>query len=118
MNIVMYGINEANVAAIAAEYGFKVSESLTDMDRERNLVNISERKEDKEQAVFYQQMEERVDDVQAVITTSASDANWLYYATRPDMFYTVSEDEEDNHQLYELRRIIESRLGMITAHEE
>ena len=119
MNIVMYGVNEANTARLAAQYGFAVCRSFEEMSSKQNLLVVDPLDEPSGQEAFYGEMERHADSVQAVIATAQSDLHWLYYAARPDMFFTVNDPADDSEeQFYELQRIVESQLGLITAHEE
>ncbi len=119
MNIVMYGINETDTARLAARYGFSICRSIEEASAPHNLIVIKPIEDPAMRETLYGEMERNADSVHSVITTTRSDLHWLYYTARPDMLFTVNIPSGDNdEQFYELQRIIESQLGLLSAHEE
>ena len=110
MNIVMYGFELDTVRGIAEEYGFTLCGSHRDFGRTGNRIFLQSRRlSAAEEYEFIKALEDSADNIDTVI---ASDA--VTCCMQPWKFFSIDASDEPE---YEIRRIIESHLGLICAHE-
>ena len=55
--------------------------------------------------------------VDAVVVSCADDFSAVHYCSQPGRFFSVSGEAGEEALEYELTRIVETRLGLVCAHE-
>lgn len=128
MNIVIYGLDESLVRSVADRYGFTLCATFDEFAGEgRNLLLQPSLKGSEEQLAFFGRMAASDDLVDAVVAAVPCDEEFstvVHYCSCPGKFFTVNAASEapetampEETTAYELERIIETRLGMLCAHE-
>ena len=56
-------------------------------------------------------------EVDAVVVSCADDFSAVHYCSQPGRFFSVSGEAGEEALEYELTRIVETRLGLVCAHE-
>ena len=95
MKIVFYGIPEEEVRRLAGRYGFGLCRSFG-------------------AAGLLPRYGASVD---AVVVSCADDFSAVHYCSQPGRFFSVSGEAGEEALEYELTRIVETRLGLVCAHE-
>ena len=99
MKIVFYGIPEEEVRRLAGRYGFGLCRSFG------------------ERLDFFGRMARYGASVDAVVVSCADDFSAVHYCSQPGRFFSVSGEAGEEALEYELTRIVETRLGLVCAHE-
>ena len=98
MKIVFYGIPEEEVRRLAGRYGFGLCRSFGEFVAGGGRKML-------------------LQPVDAVVVSCADDFSAVHYCSQPGRFFSVSGEAGEEALEYELTRIVETRLGLVCAHE-
>ncbi|MDE6857563.1 MAG: hypothetical protein K2J33_02330 [Alistipes sp.] len=115
MNIIVYGIAEPTVRAVAARYGFDVRERFECRAETNSMVILPHLAGDDRHLEFMTDMERHAELIDAVVAAPGETAAAVCYYAPQGKLFTVAPDDE--HAADELSLIVESLAGLICAHE-
>lgn len=115
--ILFYGFDERLIRPIAERYGFALCRSLDELGCEDAMLVQPEIIGRDGQLAFFDRMMSVDDRIGAVIATPCDTLGLAHYSSAPGKFFTAAVCDDDADTEYELCRIIESRLGLLSAHE-
>lgn len=116
MNIVLYGISENIAERIASRYDFRLCHSFDDFGDGGSVLLTPPLDTEQRQFDFFERMSEHSDAIDAVITAQSDTFSTVHYCSSFDKLFSVDADDEERLEV-DLANIIETRLGLICAHE-
>lgn len=120
MNLLLYGIPTEIARRLAERYSLKISRRLAAVGEPATLLLIPPMESPRQLLAFYNEMMAREAEIDAVIVCDPTDCgavSTVRYCSPPDKFFTVSHEADEEELEYALSRIIESKLGLVCAHE-
>lgn len=117
MNIVLYGIPREHALRLAERYGFETCSSFEALNEGNRLLLQPHLATDEEQLAFFEQMARSEQLIDAVIIGRSDAFSTVHYCSSPGKLFTVNRDADEESLDYELDRIVETQLGLVSAHE-
>lgn len=120
MNILLYGVPADLAGRIAERYSLETTSSLTAAGSPGALLLIPRMESPRQLLAFYNAMLAREEEIDAVIVcdpASCEAVSTVQYCSPQGKFFTVSSEEGDEALEYAISRIVETKLGRVSAHE-
>lgn len=120
MNILLYGVPTGVARRIADLYSLKISHTLAGVGEPATLLLIPPMESPRQLLALHNEMLTRESEIDAVIVCNPAVCeamSTLQYCSPPGRFFTVSLDPDEEELEYAISRIIESKLGLVCAHE-
>lgn len=116
MNIIVYGIAEPAVRAVAARYGFDIRRRFEGLGASDVIVMLPHPTGADRHLELVTDMERHAQAVDAVVAAPGDAFATICCCAQQGNLFTVAPDD-DEHAADELSRIVESLAGLICAHE-
>ena len=120
MNLLLYGVPAGIARRIADRYSLKMARTLAGVGEPDTLLIIPPMESPRQLLAFYNEMLARESEIDAVIVcdpAACEAANTVRYGSPPDKFFTLGPEEDEAELEYAISRIVESKLGLVCAHE-